>query len=572
MHLAQSYAHWKSRVFSFEFPLNNQFRAVDRECLNWRIAMSALEAVLILCGVYLVSSLINVKSTVESVGMTVAFLVASAGTGWLRLFTQRNYQNHLQMHFRRALLQQLHDVALDTLSANRRDEWVGRLKKDLADMETFLIHRFPLHVGSLILLVFSLIVVFFDFSLRVALLMSVGVLVEIFLSLEMSRRLEQRNARRNRFSTDGEEIFAESCEGIRTIRSFGMEPYLQRRFDHLMTETLYRDSRVENKTRTLFALKDRIPLIAIATIVIVVSMMSSYEPQEILQVFLLSVVTFLSAEKVADGFIDLRKSQIPAERLADIFSAKREVPVTISGFDTLQAGKVGTLLMKDMVLETADGLVGPLTIRQARGQLNVLSGPSGAGKSSIMEILAGLRPAVSGSFRLEDTEGRLLWNMGNLRPRVPMAITAYVEQFPFIFEGTLRENLLFGNHQRLSDTVIWDMLESVALDETVKKQGGLDCEVKRRGKAFSKGERYRIALCRALLLRRPFLVLDEPFRHLDDNSMSMIIDTLRRQRSGTGIFIATRFIPKALRVDAVLTVGESTPLPSKLHTLAPPAV
>ena len=128
-----------------------------------------------------------------------------------------------------------------------------------------------------------------------------------------------------------------------------------------------------------------------------------------------------------------------------------------------------------------------------------------------------------------------------------MQLSSFVEQRPYLFVGTIRENLLLGNDGPV-DTEVWAALEMVDLKEVVEARGGLDVELRDRGLNLSEGQRYRLTLCRALLAGSPFLLLDEPFAALDDRSIESVIRAVRAQRgAGVGVVVVTHVLPEELR-------------------------
>jgi len=135
---------------------------------------------------------------------------------------------------------------------------------------------------------------------------------------------------------------------------------------------------------------------------------------------------------------------------------------------------------------------------------------------------------------------------------LPVGACAYVEPRPFLFDGTLRENLTFGNTERLSDAVLWDFLERTGLYEFTRERGGLDAPLG-EFKKFSESDRFRLSLCRALLTKRPFLLLDEPFRGLDDSTIGTIAATLEFQKKYSGVILITQSVPLALSVDGLFS-------------------
>jgi ABC-type transport system involved in cytochrome bd biosynthesis fused ATPase/permease subunit len=175
-----------------------------------------------------------------------------------------------------------------------------------------------------------------------------------------------------------------------------------------------------------------------------------------------------------------------------------------------------------------------------------------------LEALAGLRPAQAGSAVFRDSYSVPQWEsvVANDGLRLPIGPCAFVEQHPYIFEGTLRENLTFGNSTRPSDAILWEALEHAGLYRFATQYGGLDHFLHDRGRNLSEGERYRIAMCRALLLRRPFLLLDEPFAALDEVSISLIARTLNRHKIDAGIVMVTHYVPNGLELNGGLNFGK----------------
>ena len=187
-------------------------------------------------------------------------------------------------------------------------------------------------------------------------------------------------------------------------------------------------------------------------------------------------------------------------------------------------------------------------------------GPSGSGKSTFLEVLAGLRPALGGNASVVDGRGMCLWESTS-PARLPIGPSAFVDQHPYIFEGTIRDNLTFGIPSRLSDTVLWQALERTSLYQFTLNRGRAGCmSLSDRGQNLSVGERYRIALCRALLLGRPFLLVDEPFAVSRTRSpIQIVITALMAERDqGTGVVVVTHYLPEGIRSGRTFSISEAS--------------
>lgn len=151
-----------------------------------------------------------------------------------------------------------------------------------------------------------------------------------------------------------------------------------------------------------------------------------------------------------------------------------------------------------------DGLC--FSIRQ--GDKAAICGRNGSGKSTLVKILGGALREYQGSIRLGGEE------LGNL-PESWRRQLAFVEQDPYLFGGTIRQNVHLGNPAADSQQV-----------ETVMAELGIgylaDREVSLIGDTLSGGERQRVSLARALLKDTPFLIFDEPSNNLDEKTVEWL--------------------------------------------------
>jgi ABC-type transport system involved in cytochrome bd biosynthesis fused ATPase/permease subunit len=195
-----------------------------------------------------------------------------------------------------------------------------------------------------------------------------------------------------------------------------------------------------------------------------------------------------------------------------------------------------------------------------RGSILALVGGSGSGKTMLLEALCGLRVAHWGQLRVEDAlQNR--WEISNEDFSMPKPLFSYVESTPFLFQGTIRENLTLGNPERLSDMSLWQHLELVGLLPRVKSLGGLGANLPRAFGYFGEAERFRLALVRAMLLERPFLALDDPFTVLDEQSWRKLVPLLELHKEFCGIVIACRQLPTRLKVDQVVHLKDASEAP-----------
>ena len=183
------------------------------------------------------------------------------------------------------------------------------------------------------------------------------------------------------------------------------------------------------------------------------------------------------------------------------------------------------------------------------GTLTALMGPSGAGKTTLADVALGLLAPSTGTLlvdgvALADAEARREWR----------ASVAYVAQDPYLFPGSIRDNLCWLSGPR-SDAEIWDALGQADASATVQALGdGLDHRLGERGEGLSGGQRQRLSLARALLCRPELLVLDEVSSQLDAASEERVLQALGALRGKLTLLAITHRNAASLHADRTVVL------------------
>lgn len=186
--------------------------------------------------------------------------------------------------------------------------------------------------------------------------------------------------------------------------------------------------------------------------------------------------------------------------------------------------------------------IGGVTQDLVRGERVALVGPSGAGKTRLIEMLAGLRPALP-DFMIDGIA------LGDCGARDLRQVFALAPQDAQLLAGTIADNLRLAR-PGVTEANMIAMLKIACFDrELAALPGGLDCWIGDDGSRLSGGQRKRIAIARALLADRPWLLLDEPSEGLDAVTEADLVGRLSAEldRRGCGlILVSHRPAPLAL--------------------------
>jgi ABC-type multidrug transport system fused ATPase/permease subunit len=189
----------------------------------------------------------------------------------------------------------------------------------------------------------------------------------------------------------------------------------------------------------------------------------------------------------------------------------------------------------------------------ARGSITAIVGRSGAGKSTLVRLLAGFYAPDAGRILLDGVPLDELERAGFRRK------LAIVPEDPFLFHGTVRENLAFGlDADRVASPP--DLEEALALSHAAgfvsALERGLDTPVGERGARLSQGQRQRLAIAHALALDPEILILDEPTSALDPEAERAIAATLASRRGSLTIIVIAHRLATVRGADAVLVLDD----------------
>lgn len=173
-------------------------------------------------------------------------------------------------------------------------------------------------------------------------------------------------------------------------------------------------------------------------------------------------------------------------------------------------------------------------------------GPSGSGKTSLALCLAGL---------LSETQGTITFDGEASAASRRRASVAFVPQHTVLFTGTLATNLRLGA-PHATDAQLWAALDRVGLGAELRAEGrGLETAVTGLGAALSGGQAQRLSIARALLGRKPVLVMDEPTANLDPESASLVLQSMAAASATATVLFVTHRLEETAIADVVLRVN-----------------
>jgi ATP-binding cassette subfamily B protein len=198
----------------------------------------------------------------------------------------------------------------------------------------------------------------------------------------------------------------------------------------------------------------------------------------------------------------------------------------------------------------SERVLSEINLKVEPGKVLGIIGPPGSGKTTLLSLIPRLYDASSGYVRIDGRDVRSL-RMDNLRAHI-----AFMPQEPFLFAGTIRDNITFGN-PLVTDDELENVTKMAAVYDTICSfSNGFESIVGEKGVVLSGGQKQRIALARCLLPQTTVLILDDPISQVDLETGTAIINTLKSIIGHKTIIIVSHRISAVSFADQIIALDQ----------------
>jgi ATP-binding cassette subfamily B protein len=471
-------------------------------------------------------------------GILLAVFAVGLASGYIQTRTMGGVGRRILFNLRNAIFIKLQQLPVAFFNANRSGDLISRINNDTDKLNQFFAQALMQFLGNAFLIVGAgILLLVLDIRLGGAALVP-AVLVLIVTQLIAGWVKQASFASLQTLGGLSGEI-QESLANFKVIVAFNRLDYFRNRFGEA-NEANYRAS-----TRAGVASNVFIPLYGLAAmlgqlVVLAYGIVLIADGEltvGLLIGFLLYVTDFYTPlRQLAAIWASLQLALAGLDRISEVLALNSDM---VSLTDEARHSDA-VLAFEDVSFRYPDGseVLKSVSFALERGKTYALVGPTGGGKTTTASLMARLYDPTAGRVLLDGRDIR------SLSPEERADRIGFILQEPFLFSGTVRDNVLYGNARlaALTDDELTARLEAAHLSALLTRfEHGLDTKVSSTGDAMSLGQKQLVAFIRAALRDPELLILDEATANIDTVTEQLLSDILRQlPASTTKVVIAHR--------------------------------
>ena len=480
----------------------------------------------------------------------VAFLLQH-GFNTLRIILNNTFEQRVIFDLRSDLYSHIQLLPLRWFDNRATGDLMTRVIEDVNSVERMLIDGIEQGVTAILQVLIVLSVMFY-FNAKLALLALIPFPFLIAGALTYTLTAHRRYRLQRRAASAMNALLHDNLSGIRQIKSFAREKEEHGRFnrvsDQLRHATLVvmRVWAIYSPLMSMFEAIGAVIVLAFGSYAVINGTM---QLGNLVMFLMLTAFLYDPISKLHQLNQLIQAGRAAGERVFEIL----DEPIEPGWIDSYAAVRVaGDIRYENVNFSYAEGLpaLKNISLHAHPGETIALVGATGAGKST----LASLLPRF---YELKEGDGRILVDGKEIREygiRVLRENIGLVTQESFLFNGSIRENLLMGKPSA-TDTELWRAVDAANAREFIERlPEKLESVVGERGVKLSVGEKQRLSIARALLKDPPILILDEATASVDTATERLIQEALEHLMANrTSIVIAHR-LSTIVRADQILVL------------------
>lgn len=458
----------------------------------------------------------------------------------------------METDMRKELFSHLQTLSFKFYDNNRVGHLMSRIVNDLNDISE-LAHHGPENILISTITILGAFIVMLSMNWILALFTFTMVPVMIFFAINLREKMHQRFRDVKVKIAEVNSQLEDSLSGIKVVKSFTNEDYEEMKFDY--GNNRFRQSR-EYSMETMGRFNSGINFFNNMIELIVISVggyliyLNNLSVGELVA-FLVYVNMFMRPiRSIANLNEQYQRGITGFERFQDLLAIEPDIQ---EKRNTRKLNFVkGKIEYQDVSFgyDNNSRILENINFKILPGETRAFVGPSGAGKTTLCNLLPRFYEIESGSIKIDGEDIRNL-SLSDLRKNIGI-----VQQEVFMFNGTVRDNILYGKPGASDSEIVEAAKKANAHQFIMELSHGYGTEIGERGAKLSGGQKQRISIARAFLKNPPILILDEATSSLDNESEKIIQASLERLSQGRTTMVIAHRLSTIKNADKILVITE----------------
>ncbi len=480
-------------------------------------------------------------------------IVVMAVASWLKEYLSKYVTQAIVNDMRVLVAAHLLSLEIKYFDRQRAGELMSRLSNDVNQTRKSLSLLFGEFFQEPLMLIGALGAAFIT-NWRLTLMVFLALPLIVFPISKLGRLVKKYAKRRQVQRGVVTEVMMQSVTGVRTVKAFQMEAHESERLRKASRRLLTQSVRVARTTafsKTFIDLMNSVGALLILAIggYMVINGTAGASAADLMTLSVIMAQMYKPVKDLTKTYNKIQESLAGAERIFEILDLEPEVQ------DDPEAVEL-TRPEREIAFEHVtfayreEPVLKDISFRVKVGQVAAIVGETGAGKSTITDLMARFYDPTEGRITIDGRDLRKI-TLRSLRRNI-----AIVTQDAFLFNATVRENILFGRPGATEEEIVEAAKAAGIHEEIMKMERGYRTTVGERGTRLSGGQRQRITIARAILKDAPILILDEATSALDSQTEADVQEALNRMMVNRTTFVVAHRLSTIGHADRILVLHE----------------
>ncbi|PPJ48781.1 ABC transporter ATP-binding protein [Rhizobium sp. KAs_5_22] len=371
----------------------------------------------------------------------------------------------------------------------------------------------------------------------------------------LSKRLRSATRESVIFNSHVLGAMQETVQGIAIVKAFTMEEELERKVQATIAAAEKRSNRIARLSERTSPLTETFAGVAISSVLAYAAFRSIYGgvlPGAFFSFVAALLMAYEPAKRLAKLQVQMERAVVNARMIYEILDMQ-----------THQRDKTGAADLKvteariefrgvKFAYGNGEAVLKGIDFVAEGGKTTALVGPSGAGKSTVITLIPRFYDPLEGEILIDGQ------NIADVTKASLRKHLAYVSQQPYLFEGSIRDNIRYGRPEATDAEIEEAARLAYAHDFILAQPLGYDTPVGENGVTLSGGQRQRLSIARALVRNAPILLLDEATSALDTESEAAVQKALDEAMTGRTVVVIAHRLSTIRRADKIIVMQAGT--------------